>query len=150
MSKHAVDRDRFPKPIMRVLAKVDADIAAEDFASGTEFSGSDAMALVDNDFREFVPDPKGSKTLVPRARAHLQHILDDLTARKAAAEKRIALAAERLGERQAAALRTYEEEKAAALAEHVAVLADAEADLAGLTACKRAIDLAVGDLNKSA
>ena len=126
-------------------------VAAEeagDFASGTEF-GPNALALTDDDFKEFLPDAD-PKTLVKRARSHMQRILDDLTARKAAAEKRIAQAGERVGERQTAAQRAYEEEKAAALAEHVAALADAEADLAQITACKESIDLAVARINKAA
>ena len=72
----------------QALRAVAAEEAAEDFASGTEF-GPNAIALTDDDFKEFLPDAD-PKTLVKRARSHMQRILDDLTARKAAAEKRIA------------------------------------------------------------
>jgi hypothetical protein len=130
----------------QALRAVEAQEAADDF--GTEF-GPNAMALVDVDFTDFLPDANDPKTLVQRWRSYLQGQLDDLANRKAAAEKRIALAAERVGERQAAAQRIFEEEKAAALAEHVAALADAEADLEQLGACKDAIDLAVARLNKA-
>ena len=116
--------------------------ANDDFSA--DITATD-LAPTDDDFK----DLKNPKTLVARSRDRLQRILDGRTLQKAAAEKRIALAGERCNERQVAAQRAYDEEKAAALAEHVAALADAEGDLSQISACKEAIDLAVGRLNKA-
>jgi hypothetical protein len=145
---------------MNAPAKFSTDEAAHDPIDADEFADAICGALdeaarqreaaqVDEDFKDDLPDPNDPKTLVQRSRAHLQGILDDLTERKQRAERRMALAGERCNERQAAAQRAYDDEKVAALAEHVAALADAEADLAQITAAKEAIDLAVARLNKA-
>lgn len=115
--------------------------AAGDFASGIEF-GSDALATTDMDFTNH-------KACVKNARSAMQKMLDGLTAEKREAEQRIAAANARCEQRQKAAHAAYESERQAALAEQIAELTDAEADLDQIEAVRESIDLAVGRLNKA-
>ena len=122
-----------------VLQAIDAaqGVPAADLAG----FGPDAMANVDTDFNErpinyAKDDPK---TLVERARAQSQVVLDGLTEQKAKAEDRIAKATALAAEQIERIERDLKLE-----------LADANADLAQIAICKAAYDHLVGDLNKAA
>lgn len=88
-------------------------------------------------------------TLVRRARDHMQRTLDNLTAQKQAVERKVAGIESRLEERNRAATAAFEAEQAAAHAEWTSAMASAQGELAQITVCREAIDLAVGRLNKA-
>lgn len=100
------------------------------------------------------------KTLVQRTREKFQRDLDGCTAAKTALELRIGEAERTYAEEIAAARKArdqvvldaevaFSDAQAAALDKRESIVADARADLAQVSIAKRALDVAVSELNKA-